>query len=206
VWIGSGALAASAAIFCAHRFGSRPMTHTPAPELLTVEQFREVSELATLRLEVSDVLESRVGGFTGGASALVLVRGDVDLSVDLSKAELANLDPRARTATLKLPPPAASRPRVNHAATRVVAVQRTGLWSILPAGLATAEGVAQTPEATIIARVMRDGETRIGAAAARPEASRRARSSAERVLTERARQLGWTARVVWIDGVEAAKR
>jgi hypothetical protein len=51
-----------------------------------------------------------------------------------------------------------------------------------------------------------DGGALIAAAAAAPEAQRRARSHAGRALTERAAQLGWTARFVWTSGDRGAKR
>jgi hypothetical protein len=168
-----------------------------SPPVLTLERFRDVFELATLRLEVSEVVEPRLSGLTGGASAIVLVRGDVDLTVDLAHAALKDIDPTARTLTLTLPPPTASRPRINHAATRVVAVRRSGLWSIVSAAAADLAGIERDPGTAMLARALADGERLIATAAESSEVRRRARSHAERALTERARQLGWTARIVW---------
>src|SRR4051812_22625700 len=72
---------------------SRPRAPRPVPSLnhLTVQQFRDVCELSVVRLEVAAVVEARVTGMSGGASAVVLVRGDVDLGIDLAAAKLTDL-------------------------------------------------------------------------------------------------------------------
>ena len=51
----------------------------------TVDQLIQLSELAVLRVQVSDVL---IGG-NDNARIAILVRGDADMSVDLSKTEVA---------------------------------------------------------------------------------------------------------------------
>ena len=53
---------------------------------LTIERLSEVSQLLTLKLDLADVLVSRIDGYTGGVEAALLVKGDVCLGVDLSQA------------------------------------------------------------------------------------------------------------------------
>src|SRR5439155_5241093 len=57
----------------------------PAP---TLERVRELSSLVTTVADVSDVLVTRVAGRTGSVEAVLLVRGDAELSVDLERARL----------------------------------------------------------------------------------------------------------------------
>ena len=59
---------------------------------LTVERFRELSELTTRRVDVADALETRLAGRTGGVRALLLVRVDFTLGVDLSAARFEHAD------------------------------------------------------------------------------------------------------------------
>jgi hypothetical protein len=205
-WAATALLIAFASAVSVREFVKGNARHAAQPpQVLTLERFCEVFELATLRLEVADAIEARLSGVTGGASAVVLVRGDVDLTVDLAHAALKDVDPTARTLTLALPPPAASRPRINHAVTRVVTVRRSGLWSIVPAAAADLAGIERDPGTALLARALTDGEALINAAVAAPEVQRRARSHAGRALTERARQLGWTARVVWSESDRGGK-
>src|SRR5512138_2245362 len=80
----------------------------PAP---TLERVRELSSLVTTVVDVSDVLVTRVAGRTGSVDAVLLVRGDVEMSVDLGRARLDRVDHAARRGVLVLPPPAPGRPR-----------------------------------------------------------------------------------------------
>jgi hypothetical protein len=86
----------------------------------TIERVRELAELVTLRVEVSDLRETSVEGSLGGLRLAVLARGDVEVAADLTNARLRQLDPAARTAVVLLPPPRAVE-RAYAAAERAIA-------------------------------------------------------------------------------------
>jgi hypothetical protein len=195
-----GFVGASLALSLSSRSRPRAPNAVSPTAYLTVEQFRDVCELSVVRLAVETVVEARVTGKSGGVSALVLVRGDVDLGVDLATAQLTDLDPVARTATLKLRAPASTRPRIDPAATRIVELRRSGLWSVVPGCVTTLAGSGPGPEAAVLATAMAEGEARIARAAAAPGARRQSRSRVEQLLAARARELGCAVRIVWTDG------
>ncbi len=80
----------------------------------SIERMSALSQLLTLRIDVADVLVSRIDGMTGGVQLAMLVKGDVALGIDLSQARFDKIDNAHCTALLILPPPQAScagRPR-----------------------------------------------------------------------------------------------
>src|SRR5258706_6084997 len=105
-------------------------THTG----LTVERLQPLSSLVTARVDVADVVETTLAGHTGSVKVAILVKGDFLLGTDLSAARFEAVDVVHRTATLVLPPPAATSARVDHARTRVFAISTNGLWHVVPGG------------------------------------------------------------------------
>src|SRR4051794_9918558 len=65
---------------------------------VTVEQVQILSSLVTARVEVSDVQETRIDGYTGSMRAALLIKGDFLLGTDLSRARFESVEPSARTA------------------------------------------------------------------------------------------------------------
>jgi hypothetical protein len=98
----------------------------------SIQNVIELSDLLTLKLDVADVLVSRIDGLTGGVQVAVLVKGDVNLGVDIAQARFERVDPAQRTAVLVLPAPSASSARVDHDRTRLFDLSTDGLWSITP--------------------------------------------------------------------------
>jgi len=93
-----------------------------------IEEVRRIAKLAVLRVQVANVIE----GTNWGGKAAVLVKGDADISVDLSGIEIVQRDDEARTATVRLPLPRPDRPRVDHDRTRIYELHKTGLAVINP--------------------------------------------------------------------------
>src|SRR5436309_2155131 len=88
------ALGAGAAGFWLGRLLAGPAPAPAAQRVLhehtgpSLERVRELSSLVTTRLDVADVQETKISGYTGAVRAVLLVKGDVLLSVDLTKAKL----------------------------------------------------------------------------------------------------------------------
>jgi hypothetical protein len=151
---------------------------------LRIEDIRKIARLAVLRVQVADVIEGR----TRGARAVVLVHGDADIAVNLDGIEVAELDAEQRTATLVMPTPKPDRPRVDHARTRVYALEKTGLAAINPFA---------DPRRDLLRDCMRAAQGQVSGAVDRPEFVARAREHAELLLGSFYRELGWEVRVVW---------
>ena len=89
---------------------------------LTIQQIQPLSSLVTTRVDVADVVEGNLVGYTGAVKAAILVKGDFLLGVDLTQARFDSVDPDRRTATLLLPRPTLASPRVDHSRTRVFGI------------------------------------------------------------------------------------
>ncbi len=132
----------------------------------TIEQVQALASLVTSRVEVSDVVVTRLSGYTGGVEAAVLLRGDFELGVDLSAARFASLDTAHHSAVLVLPQPRASQPRVDHRRSRIVAVREEGLWKIVP---------GHDADVAVTNLALRDTQQFVADAAADPAVIERAR-------------------------------
>jgi len=155
----------------------------------TIEQIRELSSLVTTRVEVSDCVTTRLMGYIGGVEAAVLLRGDFELGVDLSKANFEALDSASRTVTLVLPAPTVSQPRVDFSRSRLIAVQDKGLWTLVP-------GTEAKTAVTNLA--LRDAQKFVERSADDAALQDRAMRQAETALGSFFRAIGWTVRVMWM--------
>jgi hypothetical protein len=165
----------------------------PPESLFAVPPIQHISELAdllTLRLDVADVLICRIDGLTGGVQVAVLVKGDVNLGVDVSEARFEQVDRNQHTAVLVLPAPSASSARVDHDRTRLFALSTDGLWAITPG---TRDYTA------VVNRAMIEAQDLVVSAADNNDADERARRHAVILLTAFFHSIGWQVQVHWAD-------
>ena len=167
--------------------GRGTYSHTHAGP--TIEQVRRLGALAACRVEVADAQTTEIRGRTGGVRAVLVVKGDVLLAVDLERARFASLDHAARTALLVLPHPRPLSPRLDHDRSRVYAIDETGLWAVTPGGDAA--------KAAVLAAAHRDAERLVATAGSDAALLGRCRHDAERLLGAFFRATGWTVRVRW---------
>ena len=85
-----------------------------------MSQLEKIGELATSRIHVTDILMADGEGFRGAW----LIKGDALLTCDVSRAKILNLNPAARTATLRLPPLRVTSARVDHTKTKTWSVEK----------------------------------------------------------------------------------
>jgi hypothetical protein len=155
---------------------------------LTIERVQSLSSLVTARVDVADVVETTLAGYTGGVRVAILVRGDFLLGTDLTRARFEAVDRLNRTATLVLAAPAVASPRVDHARTRVFAISTSGLWQAVP----TDEG-----RAAVVTRALADAQAIVAAAAVDPAVTARSRAQAEAVLRACFDAAGWAVEIRW---------
>jgi hypothetical protein len=94
---------------------------------ITLEEIREVADLVTLTVPLHQIIEATLDGFTGGLTGLLVVRGEGLISTDLLGAEI-EINERARTVTVALPPPRVLTCRLDHRETAIVHLARYGAW------------------------------------------------------------------------------
>ena len=159
---------------------SRPTIH--------IDQVRELAALVTMHVPLSDVHASEVSGFTGGLRMVVAVHGDVEVGTDLGAARFTEVDDQQRTAVIALPPPRTMRPRIDHDRTRIVAIERRGMWQVL---------LGQAGESQLTNRAMAAAQQALAAAADDPQITLKACGHTERVIGQFFAALGWEVTVQW---------
>ncbi len=159
-------------------------------EAIKIEQVRQLGELVSLEVPVSDVQTSTLEGVTGSVGLVLLVRGSVLIGTDLDQASLEAIDAQERTAVLVLPAPRTTRPRLDHERTHIYRTDRTGLWRLFP-----------TPgaEAALYDRAMKQAQRLLEDAAAQPDLMDRSRQRTRDVLSPFFAALGWRVELRWAD-------
>ena len=170
------------------RVGVNAISYHTGP---TIEQVQALSCLVTTRVDVADVVETHLDGYTGGVKAAILVKGDFLLGVDLSRAKFESVSSSSRTAVLVLPQPQVTSPRLDHERTKVFAVSQSGLWQIAPGGGQTS--------GEVVDRGYRDAQRIVAAACNDQQFIARSRQQAEQVLKAFFQAVDWRVTVKWVD-------
>jgi hypothetical protein len=149
-----------------------------------IEEVRKIAKLAVLRVQVADVIEGR----NAGGRALVLVRGDADMTIDLDQIEIAARDEASRAVTLTLPTPRPDRPRVDQERTRVYEITKVGLAAFNPFA---------DPRAGLLQDCMRAAQKTVAQAVESQQFVTQAQERAELLLAAFYRELGWSVTIEW---------
>jgi hypothetical protein len=164
--------------------GNPPIEATPA----VVGKITELAELVVLRIPVSKVHVTTLGGYVGSVSCVVLVNGELELGADLARARWEDVDTEARTATLKLSEPEVRRARLDHSQTSVYRIDRGGLWK----GMPSAE-----PARKIVNQAMTEAQGCVEASGEDSQYMDRAKRHTELVLSQFLKALGWQVSIKW---------
>ncbi len=173
-----------ALVWAGYYFGQLSATKSIVSAGPRIEDVRRIAKLAVLRVQVADVIE----GNNGGGRAIVLVKGDADMAIDLDHIQIAAQDETQKTAILTLPLPQPERPRVDHARTRVYELQKMGLAAINPFA---------DPRQELLEDCMRAAQQSVAKAVAAPEFVAQAKEQAEVLMRTFYREIGWQVTVRW---------
>jgi len=184
---------AGGGVYYGHRMATRGEVgdlfrrHASVP---TVEQVRELASLVTLSVPISDVQLAELDGMTGGVRLALAVHGDVQIAANLARARFQDIDREQRSATLVLPRPEPQRPRLDHEKTRVLRIERRGLWRFLP---------GEAGERALTNRAHTAAQRLLTDAAHQPELIARACRHTERIIRGFFGALDWHIHVQWDD-------
>ena len=165
-------------------------TRTPSPPARpTIHQLRQLADLLTLRVPVSDVQVGRITGYVGGIELALIVHGHAHPGTDLGRARFTVIDHDTRRTVLELPAPDVRHAHLDHTSTRVYRIDRRGLWHLVPGDAGEAELFNRAMERAeaVVAEAARDGALRD-----------RARTHAEQVIAGFFAELGWEVELTWI--------
>jgi hypothetical protein len=157
----------------------------------TIQQIDQVLILTTVQVNVADAMVVRLDGRTGGITTVLVVRGEVTIGVDLSKARLESIDRTNRDAVLVLPQPQVQSVRLDHKTTKLAGLWQTGLWQIVP-GDGGAEGAA-------VDSAFEEAERRVASARNDPALIREAKDRTEQAVQSFAGEMGWRIAVRWTE-------
>ncbi len=149
-----------------------------------IEDVRRIAKLAVLRVQVADVIQ----GNNNGGRAIVLVKGDADMAIDLDRIQLSDRDETQKTAVVSLPLPQPERPRVDHARTRIYEMEKLGLAALNPFA---------DPRRELLEDCMRAAQHSVEQAVAAPEFVTQAKEQAELLIRTFYREIGWQVTVRW---------
>jgi hypothetical protein len=155
----------------------------------TPERLRELSTLATLKVDVADAMVTQLRGRTGGVTAVRVILGEVVIGVDLSAANIDTAGNQARRTVVSLPEPTVQFVRLDQERTKLLRVWSDGLWQITPGGT--------TADTAAVNTAYRDAQRVIADAAEDPALVDRARAQAERVLRSFFAALGSDVDIRW---------
>lgn len=160
--------------------------HSQGP---TIESLKRLSQLASLRVTVADVL---VGDNWSHRGAF-LIKGDAIIAVDLEQAEFPadGKDFANRRIRIVLPAPRVLTARVDHQRTKTWNVNQK-IWVVSPIfGVGNADRVRDD--------AMRQGQELVEQAAASKENIDMARTHAAVAIQSLYRELDWQVEVAWMD-------
>lgn len=150
----------------------------PPPSLATI---RNMSELATTRVHISDVITGKNQHWEGKW----LLHGELILGVDLAKASYGQTHPETKEAVLRLPPPHLISSKVEHDRSEELFMKSLSWMSF-----------SSDPKLLRDA-VWKQADGKLKRLAEEPGYAERAKVQAERVLQDLFGGVGWKVRFEW---------
>ncbi|MGF6273762.1 hypothetical protein ABIB38_002140 [Massilia sp. UYP11] len=178
-----------------------PGQEAPPPPLVALEK---MGHLVSLRMNYSDVIEftqpnavdipwSQWEVRLGSTRVLLVARGDCTVATDLRQARYEDIDERARTLTVVLPPPAPLQARISHEARNrggsyFYAVTEQGLQAFIPS--------AQT-RTNAMNNALQTAQKAVQAACRQSAVLDTAKENAANVMQATLAATGWMPTVLW---------
>ena len=154
----------------------------------TLESVKSLSSLVTTRTTLADAITSEITGFSGSMSAVLVIRGDALIAIDMQRARITAQDTGTKQLVLTLPQPEVIQARVDLQRTRVFAMERHGFWKLM-----RLDDVVRQ----LVDTGMREAQQTIEKAANQPEIMAAAREHAQQVLAAFASSAGWQLEIRW---------
>jgi Protein of unknown function (DUF4230) len=151
----------------------------------TIVQLERLQYLVSTRVHVADVLVGESRWLEGSW----IIQGDALLAVDMSKAEIRDRNEQARTAVIVLPQPAVLSARVNH--------EKTQEWDIKSRSWVPIASMILGDRTAMEKQAMLQAQQLVERAAGSDDNKATARQSAEGIVGELYRAVGWHISVQW---------
>jgi hypothetical protein len=170
--------------------GALLWTHAPPceaepPPLLIVE-LREIAELAVLCVPVSAIHVESIDGYLGGVRCVLILHGTVTIGCDLSSPALMQQAPGIYLLQLTEPRMLSATIDLEH--TRIHAVERDGLWRLLP---------GSAGEHEVVALALARAQGHVADAVHVPDHVQATRHRIEQLMTQMTYRTGVTVHIEW---------
>ena len=149
----------------------------------TLEKIQNLSQLVTNKIYVSDVLTASNKDYQGQW----VINGDALITIDLNQAQLKDMNEETKTATLILPEPGVTSPRVDHTRTKKAFIK----------GVRFALLRNRKNKAEMEKKMMEAAQESVEKAASRPEIIENSKKQAALILSNMYLQLGWKLDIQW---------
>jgi len=156
--------------------------------LPTLGVIRQLAELVVLEAPMESFIVKRREGLVGGVELVLLARGHVLISTDLSQCTYAGIDETLRQATLVLPQPTVLWARLDSTHSRVHRLSRHGLWFMV---------LGDAGESELVELAWREAEQGFAMRGNDSTLIEQAKQQSQKVLVGFFTQLGWQVKVVW---------
>ena len=150
----------------------------------TVDSVRQMSDLASLRVHVSDVFTAEQRGWFTGYKGAWIIKGEGVYTTDLTAAEIRTNE-SARVVTIKVPMPHVKWARIDHSKTKTHDLRKNATFPIWGAS----EKVRD--------QVMLNAQNLIEAAASHADYQEQAKRQVECVLREFLHSIGYELNLQW---------
>ena len=127
-------------------------------------------------------------GLVGGVELVLIARGSVLISTDLSKARYSQIDESSKQATIALPDPKVLWARLDSQQSKVERLSRYGLWFMV---------LGDAGESELVELAWKEAETSFAKLGASESLITQARQQAEKVITQLFAKSGWSVKVIW---------
>jgi hypothetical protein len=158
-----------------------------------VVRLEKLSELATVKVHVADVLTAENTSWFGDIKGAWLIKGDALISVDMKLAKVLSTNGEKKVIRVLLPRPRVIQPRVDHNKTVAYDWRKGWLRSSDVAAIVWKEAMLHAQEL-------------VEQLAAEPDQIDLAREQAQTALKQVYANVGWDLEVVWEDKAGAASR
>ena len=154
----------------------------------TIGEILQRADLVVLEAPMESMCVKQRAGLVGGVELVLIARGSVLISTDLSKARYCQIDESSKQATIALPLPTALWARLDSQKSNVYKLSRYGLWFMV---------LGDAGESELMELAWREAEQGFAQKAADPALIKQARQQAEKVIAQLFAKSGWSVNVIW---------
>ena len=161
---------------------------TGSTTLPTQGEILKRADLVVLEAPMESLCVKQRAGLVGGVELVLIARGSVLISTDMSKARYCQIDEVSKQATIALPDPRVQWARLDSQKSNVHRLSRYGLWFMV---------IGDAGESELMELAWREAEESFGTLGASPSLIAQARQQAEKVITQLFAQANWQVKVIW---------